>query len=66
MKDPETKSKAGQAMIQALDRLYELPAFEDIFTETSFYIFAAVFTLLSIAGGVLASRHISLKDRGNS
>ena len=65
MKDPEIKSKAGKAMIDALDRLYELPGFEDVFTETSFYIFAAVFTILPIAGGVLASRHISLKDRGD-
>ena len=48
MKDPEMKSKAGKAMIDALDRLYELPGFEDVFTETSFYIFAAVFTILSI------------------
>ena len=50
----------------ALDSWYgKIPGFEDVFTETSFYIFAVVFTLLSIVGGVLASKHISLKDRGD-
>ena len=65
MKDPESKAKASKAVMAALDGWYEkIPGFEDVFTETSFYIFALVFTLLSIAGEVLASKHISLKDRG--
>ena len=66
MKDPDSKAKASQAVMAALDSWYgKIPGFEDVFTETSFYIFAVVFTLLSIVGGVLASKHISLKDRGD-
>jgi len=66
MKDGKSKVKASKAVMQAVDKLYDhLPGFEDIFTETSFYIFAAVFAVLSLVLGVLASKHIKLKDRGD-
>ena len=46
MKDPESKAKASKAVMAAFDNWYEkIPGFEDVFTETSFYIFAFVFTL---------------------
>jgi len=65
MKDGDSKVKASKAVMKAVDKLYEqIPAFEDVFTETSFYIFAGVFTFLSILLGVLASKHIKLKDNG--
>ena len=63
MRDGSSKAKASKAVMQAMDRLYnKIPGFEDVFTETSFYIFAAVFAILAIVLGVIASRHIKLKD----
>ena len=65
MKDGNSKAKASKAVMKAVDKLYDqIPAFEDIFTETSFYIFAAVFTLLSLLLGYLSSKHIKIKDTG--
>ena len=64
MKD-KSKVKASKAVMEGLDKLYEkLPGFEDVFTETSFYIFAAVFVILSFTVALLASKYIKLRDRG--
>ena len=65
MKDRSSKVKASKAVMGAMDKLYDqIPGFEDVFTETSFYIFAAVFTFISFGVAILASKYIKLKDRG--
>jgi len=63
-KESSSKIRASKAVMQAVDKLYDsIPGFEDIFTETSFYIFAGVFTILTILGGMLLSKRITLQDR---
>ena len=65
MKDKATKVSASKAVMQGFDKLYEkVPAFEDVFTETSFYVFAVTLVILSIVLGVLASKYVKLKDYG--
>ena len=62
MKDKATKVSASKAVMQGFDKLYEkVPAFEDVFTETSFYVFAVTLVILSIVLGVLAANTSSLK-----
>ena len=59
----ESKNKA-KAMMEAVDKMYDqVPAFEDVFTETGFYIFAGVFTILTVLAALAASKYINLKDR---
>ena len=56
--------RASKAVMEAVDKLYNaVPGFEDVFTETSFYIFAGVFTILTILVGVILSKRITIKDR---
>ena len=63
-RESSSKIRASKAVMQAVDKLYDsIPGFEDIFTETSFYIFAGVFTILTILGGMLLSKRITLQDR---
>ena len=65
MKDKATKVSASKAVMQGFDKLYEkVPAFEDIFTETSFYVFALTLVILSVVLGVLASKYVKLRDYG--
>ena len=48
MKDKAAKVSASKAVMQGFDKLYEkVPAFEDVFTETSFYVFAITLVILS-------------------
>lgn len=48
--------------LDVIERLYnDLPAFTDIFTEESFYIFAACFALATILVAVISSRYIKIK-----
>lgn len=42
--------------------LSDLPSFEDIFDEETFYIFFACLVVLSIIGAVIASRFVTLRD----
>ena len=66
MKDKAAKISASKAVMQGFDKLYEkVPAFEDVFTETSFYVFAVTLVILSLVLGVLASKYIKLKDYGD-
>ena len=63
-RDSSSKVRASKAVMEAVDKLYEsVPGFEDVFTETSFYIFAGVFTVLTIIVGIILSNRISIKDR---
>lgn len=65
MKDKATKVSASKAVMQGFDKLYEkVPAFEDVFTETSFYVFALTLVILSVVLGVLASKYVKLRDYG--
>ncbi len=65
MKDKASKVSASKAVMQGFDKLYEkVPAFEDVFTETSFYVFAVTLVILSLVLGVLASKYVKLKDYG--
>ena len=58
------KVRACKAVMEAVDKMYDaVPGFEDVFTETGFYIFAGVFTLLTILVGYIASKHMVIKDR---
>ena len=45
------------------DYVDELPGFQDMFDEDSFYIFAGVVTLLTCLATFMASRYIKLKCR---
>ena len=64
MTKESSKIRASKAVMQAVDKMYEsIPSFEDVFTETSFYIFASVFTLLTIIVGIILSKRITIKDR---
>lgn len=55
--------KGFKASIQIFNDVYEsLPYFTDVFDEESFYIFAAVFTLASIALAFILSRYITIKE----
>ena len=66
MKDKAAKVSASKAVMQGFDKLYEkVPAFEDVFTETSFYVFAVTLVILSLVLGVLASKYVKLKDYGD-
>jgi len=63
-RDKAGKVRASKAVMEAVDKLYEsVPGFEDVFTETSFYIFAGVFTILTLVVGVILSKRITIKDR---
>lgn len=65
MKDKAAKVSASKAVMQGFDKLYEkVPAFEDVFTETSFYVFAVTLVILSIVLGFLAGKYVKLKDYG--
>ena len=60
----EGKVRASKAVMEAVDKLYNaVPGFEEVFSETSFYIFAGVFTILTILVGVILSKRITIKDR---
>jgi len=63
-RDTSSKVRASKAVMEAVDKIYEaVPGFEDVFTETGFYIFAGVFTVLTIIIGIIASKRITIKDR---
>lgn len=48
--------------MDVIERIYnEIPAFTDIFTEESFYIFAILFSLSTILLAFILSRFITLK-----
>ena len=48
-----------------MDKFYDhVPAFTDVFDEESFYLFAAVITAVTCIAGFLASRYITVKDKG--
>ena len=65
MKDKKAKMSASKAVMQGFDKLYEkVPSFEDVFSETSFYVFAVTLVILSLILGILASKYIKLKDYG--
>ena len=60
----EGKVRASKAVMEAVDKIYNaVPGFEEVFSETSFYIFAGVFTILTILVGVILSKRITIKDR---
>jgi len=60
------KGRSGKAVMGFIDKFYEqTPGFQDIFDEESFYVFAAVFTLVVCLAAFAASRYLTLKDRGN-
>lgn len=50
--------------MEFIDKFYDqTPGFQDVFDEETFYIFAGVFTLISIIGAVVASRYITIKAK---
>jgi hypothetical protein len=54
----------GRAVMEVIDKLYEqTPGFQDIFDEDSFYVFAAVFTLVTCLAGFAVSRYITIKGK---
>lgn len=54
-------SKKGGHM-DVIEKIYnDIPAFSDIFTEESFYMFAACFTLVTILVVFILSRFITIK-----
>merc|ERR1712117_984610 len=58
------KGNGGKVVMEFVDKVYDqAPGFPDIFDEESFYMFAAVFTLVSCLAAFLASRYITLKSK---
>ena len=58
----QPKGHGGRAVMEIIDRYYEqTPSFHDIFDEETFYVFAAVFTLVTCLMGFAASRYIKIK-----
>lgn len=48
--------------IDVIERIYnDLPAFTDVFTEETFYIFAACFAMTTILVAIVLSRFITIK-----
>jgi len=59
------EKKATKAVMKLVDKFYDhVPAFTDVFDEESFYLFAAVITAVTCIAGFLASRYITVKDKG--
>ena len=55
---------AGRAVMDFIDKFYDqTPGFSDVFDEETFYIFAGVFTLVTIVTAVAASRYITIKNK---
>lgn len=56
-------SKYGKGgHMDIIERIYnDIPAFTDVFTEESFYVFAVGFTLITIIGAFVLSRFITIK-----
>lgn len=54
------KGNAGKEVAKKFSQY--IPAFQDIFDEESFYIFAFVVVIVSIVAAMLASRYIKVKD----
>merc|ERR1711971_1424904 len=58
------KGNGGKVVMEFVDKFYDqAPGFQDVFDEESFYMFAAVFTLVSCLAAFLASRYITLKAK---
>lgn len=56
-----TKYKRN-GQLEVIERIYnDIPAFTDVFTEESFYVFAMCFTLTTILVVIILSRFITLK-----
>lgn len=53
-------SKGGH--MEVIEKIYnDIPAFTDVFTEESFYVFVICFTLCTILVAFLLSRFITIK-----
>lgn len=57
------KGNPGKEVAQKFSAYF--PAFQDIFDEESFYIFAFCLTIGSFIAAFLASRYIKIKDAGH-
>ncbi|CAL1545917.1 unnamed protein product [Lymnaea stagnalis] len=57
------KGNAGKEVSQKFSAY--LPAFQDIFDEESFYIFAFCLTLVAFIFAFVASRYVKIKDAGH-
>ena len=59
------KGHGGKAVMEFINKFYDqTPGFQDVFDEETFYMFAGVFTLVTVVVAVVASRYITIKDRG--
>ncbi|XP_058466691.1 uncharacterized protein LOC131439555 [Malaya genurostris] len=58
---PEKKLKGGGHMAIIENWYHQIPAFTDVFTEESFYVFVVCFVLSTIAVVLVLSRFITLK-----
>lgn len=48
--------------VDVIERIYnDLPAFTDVFTEETFYIFAACFAMTTILVAFILSRFVTIK-----
>lgn len=60
-RSPSKMAKKGGHM-DVIERIYnDIPAFSDVFTEDSFYVFAFCFTMATILLAFLLSRFITIK-----
>jgi len=58
------KGHAGKAVMGFINKFYDqTPGFDDVFDEETFYIFAGVFTLVTILAAFVASRYITLENK---
>ena len=64
MAKSETDFNSAKSAMKTINRFYEqTPAFQDVFDEDSFYVFAFAFTIGTIVMAIFASKHIKLKCR---
>ncbi len=63
----QPKGHASRVVMNLVDKVYDasFPAFNDVFPdEETFYVAAAVFTLVTVVAAFVASRYINIKNRG--
>ena len=59
----QTGQRKYEATLKLVNKVYDqFPAFTDIFDEETWYIFAFMFTGITIVVAIIASRYITLKN----
>ena len=59
----QTGQRKYEATLKLVNKVHDqFPAFTDIFDEETWYIFAFMFTAITIVVAIIASRYITLKN----